>query len=373
MGGMQRVATELYAALQKKPNLHLSSYLLRNTWAMHWLEGPWYLARGHRRLRRLAEEGGVDAILFSSIVTPALMFPAWERFREQGILTAAIVHGRDVTEPIRPYQRLVRRALHHLDVVLPVSDASKAVCVARGLDPARAQVIPNGINLRRFRPLAPQPLMRAELCRELGDSAHPLPDSALLLCSVGRQVQRKGFAWFINQVMPLLPEDVHYWLAGEGPEAENIRAAVARRGLSHRVRFLGRVSERALETLYRGADLFVMPNRPIPNDLEGFGVVMLEAALGGGLPAIAAGLEGIRDVITEGVNGHLVESGDAWAFSEAIMQYYHNRPALDVAAHRAAAHIARNFCWSAIADRHLAVLRTLKTPKTIGVEETYPV
>ncbi len=44
---------------------------------------------------------------------------------------------------------------------------------------------------------------------------------------------------------------------------------------------LGRVSEEALGSLYRGADLFVMPNVPVPGDIEGFGVVMLEAGLCG--------------------------------------------------------------------------------------------
>ena len=80
------------------------------------------------------------------------------------------------------------------------------------------------------------------------------------------------------------------------------------------MRVLGQVSEALLVTLFQGSDLFVMPNIPVAGDLEGFGVVMLEAGLCG-LPIVAAELEGIRDVVREGENGVLVSPGDAVAFA----------------------------------------------------------
>ncbi len=360
---MQRVATELYEALKVRTDIELSSCVLQSAWNTHYYKGPLYLAQGHRTIQRMAENWEIDAILFSSIVTPALMFPSWSLLKRNGIATAAIVHGRDVTTPLKPYQRAVSRALNGLDAILPVSRASADVCRERNVPDAKLHVIPNGINQRRFRPLTNTEIMRRELVHHFS-SKHELPDDAMLLCSVGRQVPRKGFAWFVDKVMPLLPEDVRYWIAGFGPEAENIRAAISRHGLQHRVRLLGRVSEEELGLLYRGSDLFIMPNVPVPHDLEGFGVVILEASLGGGLPAIASRLEGIRDVITEGVNGHLVESGDAWAFSEMIMQYYHDRDALSEAATLARDHTANTFCWSAIADRHVAAIRALMPRKT---------
>lgn len=57
-----------------------------------------------------------------------------------------------------------------------------------------------------------------------------IPENALLLCSVGRHVVRKGFAWFADEVMPRLPKDVVWLLAGEGPETRVVRDAVRRRG-----------------------------------------------------------------------------------------------------------------------------------------------
>ena len=365
VGGMQRVATELYAALREHPDVELSEHLLQSTWKRHWFEGPFYLTRGYRKIRKMIERREVDAVLFTSIVTAALMFPPFERRARNDVAMAAIVHGRDAMRPRGPYQVLVNRAFGLLDAVLPVSRATGEMCVQRGFPAEKVQVVPNGVNTARFRSLEDATTMRRALVDTLGDPARPLPDDALLLCSVGRQVPRKGFAWFIDQVMPLLPEAVHYWLVGEGPEAENIRAAIARQGLEHRVRLLGRVSDEDLETFYRGADLFIMPNIPVEGDMEGFGVVMLEAGMSG-LPAIAARLEGIRDVITEGRNGHLLESGDAWAFSETIMQYHHDRNALSEASQRAARFTRETFSWPAVANRYVEVMKSLSTPSLVG-------
>jgi len=209
--------------------------------------------------------------------------------------------------------------------------------------------------------------MRRELLATLGPgAAGALPDDALLLCGVGRHVERKGFAWFVDQVLPRLPGAVHFWLAGEGPETPAVREAVARRGLESRVRLLGRVPDETLTALYRGADLFVMPNRPVPGDIEGFGVVMLEAGLCG-LPTIGARLEGIQDAIREGENGILVPSGDAEAFAEAILGYYRDRGALAAASARAARYTEATFAWPAIADRYLQTLgaaRGVSTPSS---------
>lgn len=356
IGGMQRVATELHHALRHHPEVALTTQALHSSWRWTTVKVVPFMAGTLRRIRRLASRGEVDTILFSSMVTAALAVPLRRVLARSGVRSAAIVHGRDVTLPVGPYQRFVPHVFDALDLVLPVSRATGAACRARGLPEAKLRVVPNGVVTGRFAPPDDRTAARHALTAALGDSARPLPDQGLLLCSVGRQVKRKGFAWFVDQVMPALPADVHYWLGGEGPEVEQIQAAVAHHGLEARVRLLGRVSDEDLARLYRGADLFVMPNIPVPGDMEGFGVVMLEAGLSG-LPVVAARLEGITDVVAEGHNGHLVESGDAAAFTAAIRAYHDDRALLHAASERAARYVAETFSWRAVADQYVAVLR----------------
>jgi phosphatidylinositol alpha-1,6-mannosyltransferase len=110
-----------------------------------------------------------------------------------------------------------------------------------------------------------------------------------------------------------------------------------------------------LSELRAAADLFVMPNIPVAGDMEGFGVVMLEAGLAG-LATVASDLEGIRDVITEGVNGHLVSPLDATAFAGRIRHYVEDRDALARLSGAARRHVVSTFAWPAVADRYVSVL-----------------
>lgn len=362
VGGMQRVSSELFTALQDVEEIELTPRLMRSGFAWSHVRIVPFLARSLRSIRRMAERREIDVVLFSSMVTASMAYPLRRHLREHGVFTAAIVHGLDITMDFAPYQRFVPKVFDALDIVLPVSRATAAACIERGLDPDRASVVPNGINLDRFTAPPGSRNARRTILTRLEDPLRPLKQDDFVLVSVGRLVKRKGFEWFVGNVMPLLPDHVQYWLAGDGPEYENIRAEIAARGLQDRVRLLGRLSESDLSRLYRGADLFVMPNVPVNGDMEGFGVVMLEAGLGG-LPVIGSRLEGIRDVISEGSNGHFIEPGNAWDFSEAIMRYVYSEAELEHASHRAMHHVRDTFSWKAVADRYIDVLTERVLPE----------
>lgn len=359
LGGMQRVSLQLHNALSAhadaKTALHYESLLLRSSWRWVHFKTPFFLARTAAALIQKARRGTLDVVLFSSMVTALLAAPLQGLFRRYGVRTAAIVHGLDVTTPFGPYQWLVRKAFQCLDAVFPVSRATAHACLDRGTGADQLHVIPNGIAPDRFSP----PDDPGDDCTALTTHFEAsLPDDALLLCSVGRQVKRKGTAWFVDQVMPLLPPDVHYWIAGNGPQDDAIQTAIDRHDLADRVRRLGRISNEHLAHLYRGADLFIMPNIPVADDLEGFGIVLLEAGLSG-TPAVAARLDGIQDVVTEGVNGHLVDPQSPQAFADALLQYRDAPAALRDAANRAATHTAATFDWTTVGDLYISALHTL--------------
>jgi phosphatidylinositol alpha-1,6-mannosyltransferase len=362
VGGMQRVALKLHESLTEKAaerdDLSYDSILLRSAWSTLHAKVPFFLTSTAGRIARAAWRESVDVVLFSSMVTAALAVPLQGLFRRHGVRTAAIVHGLDVTTPFPPYQWFVPKVFDALDAILPVSRATRQACLDRGAAPDQLCVVPNGIDVDRFRTPKNRAEARTALADGVGGSAPPPPPDGLLLCSVGRQVERKGTAWFVDRVMPRLPDDVHYWVAGDGPQLDAIREAIDRHDLQSQVRVLGRISNENLARLYRGSDLFVMPNVPVEDDMEGFGIVMLEAGQCG-TPAIAARLEGIQDVITEGVNGYLVTPEDPSAFVEAIEQYRGRPDALDAASQRAIDHTEATFGWAAVADTYLDVLRTL--------------
>ncbi len=348
IGGMQRVAVELSEALAALPDIEFKPLVLRSSWRWIHVTSPGWLLATMMRILHRAKRRDFDVVLFSSMVSASMAPFLRRRLNRAGIPMAAIAHGLDVTQP-GIYQRvLVRRILGALDAVLPVSRATGRECRLRGMPEHRVHVIPNGVNPHRGAAASSNDAL----------STLGAPKPSLLLCSVGRLVERKGFAWFVDHVMPLLPQSVHYWIAGSGPQVKAIEDATFRQGLSDRVRLLGRLDDASVTQLYRSADLLIVPNIPVPGDMEGFGVVMLEAGVSA-TPTIAARLEGIQDVITEGKNGHLVRSGHAQAFVDAILPYFRDRETLRKASRRAADHTTATFNWTIVASSYASTLRAI--------------
>jgi phosphatidyl-myo-inositol dimannoside synthase len=355
VGGMQRVAVGLHEALAASPRVQLQTLALETSWKSTPYRMPGFMLKLLATLPARVERDRIEAVLFSSMVTASVSSVLRGAVNRRGALLAAIPVGRDVTLPTPGYQPFVRRVLASLDVAFPISRATADECRQRGLPDERIEVVPCGVDTGLFNPPVDRAAARAELLAAIGETEQTLPADRLLLVSVGRHQERKGFQWFSDQVMPRLPEDVIYLVTGEGPTTPAIQAAIDRNGLQGRVRLLGKVPEETLRKLYRGGDLFVMPNIPVPGDIEGFGVVMLEAGMCG-LPVLAADLEGISDVVTQGANGHLVPSGDVDAFVAGVQRYRGDRGALARISAAAAEHTAANFTWSAIADRIVDLL-----------------
>jgi phosphatidylinositol alpha-1,6-mannosyltransferase len=160
----------------------------------------------------------------------------------------------------------------------------------------------------------------------------------------------------VREVMPRLGPGVRYWLAGDGPEAAAIAHAIGEAGAGDRVLTLGAIGEAQLGALYRGADVFVMPNVPIAHDIEGFGLVLIEANLHG-LPVVAADLEGPAEVISEGRNGRLVRPLDAEAFARVIGELRCDPAGRHALAARAETYAREHIGWAPVAERHVQVLR----------------
>ena len=130
-------------------------------------------------------------------------------------------------------------------------------------------------------------------------------------------MKRKGVSWFIDCVIPRLNSSYIYLVAWEGPEFYQIQQVVLRRKLENRVILLGRVSNDMCKLLYNASDIFIMPNTTVTNDVEGFGIAIIEAG-SCGLPVLATNLQGIKDAVIDKKTGYLVDEGDIDGFLERI-------------------------------------------------------
>ena len=229
-----------------------------------------------------------------------------------------IAHGLDLTYPLPLYQALwVRRFLPSCDRIVAVGNETLRAGVAAGLPREKLVFIPNGVDTDRF---APRDVPRAALERISGADLR----GRKVLLTAGRLARRKGVAWFVRNVMPRLPDEVLYVVAGDGEDRDAIAAAVREAGLARRVILLGAVSDEVRDLLFHTCDLFVQPNIRVPGSLEGFGLVVLEAG-SSGIPVLASRLEGLPDAIHDGRNGFLVEPEQPAAWAARIAELLGDR------------------------------------------------
>lgn len=169
----------------------------------------------------------------------------------------------------------------------------------------------------------------------------------------GRLVERKGCGWFINNVLPLLPNTTRLRVAGTLWDTTETEM------LDHpQVDYIGNLGRDALTTAYRKAMCVIVPNiEPASGEYEGFGLVAAEAAAAGGL-VLAADCGGLKDAVIHGETGTLVKSGDAQAWCNEI-ERIENLPKevrihfLSLSRIRAINH----FCWGRVARETAEIYR----------------
>ncbi|WP_336923865.1 glycosyltransferase family 4 protein [Aquipuribacter sp. SD81] len=296
-GGMETLAKDTYDALLATGTRVTLLRNVRSDWHSWWWL-PATLVRMHRAMRH----DRPDVVLLGDALMNAVA--TW-LLRLHRMPHATMVMGLDVTFDSSVYRKIVVRHLRAAPLIIAISDATARAVRAAGVEDEHLRVL--RLSVAPPSDMAPREEARAELRRRFD-----VPEDAVVLVTLGRLVRRKGVAWFAAQVLPHLVRErpVIHLVAGAGPAEDRIQRVVRSRGLGGVVRLLGRVDATTRELLLRGADLFVQPNIHVYGDMEGFGLVNVEAAVRD-LPVLAADIEGIPDAVVDGETGWLVTSQDA--------------------------------------------------------------
>ena len=340
-GGMERFAAELVQNLAPLTRVQA----LTNGRGKKFL--PLFIPYAAAEVCRIALTQRVDHIhLCDALLAPlGVLLKAALR-----VPVSVSVHGLDLTYANRFYQNALKASLGRLDLVVAGSDSTRRIAIDRISDVEPILKVIN-YGVRQSDQLAPNASLPADLAPKLAKRQ--------MILTVGRLIRRKGVRWFVSEVLPLLPDETVYLVVGEGPERESIERAAAGAGVTARLVLAGSVDDVQLAQIYRRADIFVMPNIVVPSDVEGFGLVALEASLAG-LPVVAARLEGITDAVRDGKNGILVDAESGPAFAEQIRTLLampkRQRTALGG---RFRDYTRSNYSWSGMAGNYLEAFESL--------------
>jgi len=258
--------------------------------------------------------------------------------------------------------RVERQSLTDSDRVTVLSDAFRALPGRYGVDPARVEKIPGGVDLRRFHPDAVGGRVAAR-------TRLSLPTDRRVLLSVRRLAPRMG----LENLIAAMPEvarrhpDVLLLIGGKGPHRGTLEAAIRAAGVGGHVRLLGFVDEKILVDLYRAADLFVLPTMA----LEGFGLVTVEA-LASGTPVVGTPVGATPELLGD-VEPRLLAAGcEPGALAAAVAGFldalaagpgsWAGRLTPD-ALH---AHVAARYSWDRHVDATLELYRAAVVRKGTG-------
>lgn len=306
-----------------------------------------------RRGIRWMRQHGADVILCGSIAAaPA----GWVVSRVSRVPYVVPAYGSELALEGWVQPRLTRWLFRRAARVLPISRTTAERLKQSGVPPHLCTIIPPGVDVEKFE--------RHFVSRPREDR---WPGREVLL-TVGRLVRRKGVLEFVENALPRLVrwrpsillvvvgEDARHSLvhAHEGMRAR-IEEAAGRLGLRNHVALLGAVPDDELAGLYRRADLFVLPALDLPNDVEGFGIVFLEAALAS-VPAVSTRVGGIPDAVEDGTTGVLVNAGDWAAMADRIAELLEDRDRLARLGRAAAERARRQFAWPVIVEHYERVL-----------------
>ncbi|HNB83696.1 MAG TPA: glycosyltransferase family 4 protein [Pseudomonadales bacterium] len=258
-------------------------------------------------------------------------------------------HGEEITTWTQPLKRRVMRfSYRRADCIIANSRFTFDELCKLGVDPARIRTLFPGVDIERFRPGLPA----ADLRQSIGVG----PGQPLLL-SVGRLSRRKGFDQVIRALPALIEAgfDPHYALIGIGEEQDHLVRLADELRVRDRLHLLGHVPTDTLARWYNGCELFVMPNREVDGDTEGFGMVFLEAAACG-RTAIAGLAGGTGDAVVDGETGLRIDGAELPALTAAIATLLEDATLRQQLATQALSRARRDFSWHSVAQKTVQLL-----------------
>jgi glycosyltransferase involved in cell wall biosynthesis len=167
--------------------------------------------------------------------------------------------------------------------------------------------------------------LSADFARLLATDPHAPPaNGTLRVLGVGRLVAKKGFDVLVDACAVLRERGVPFEALIVGQDDKHgdaIRTRVTQLGLDDRIRLPGAMGPPELLDQYRRASALCMPCRLLPDDRDGIPTVLVEA-MAAGTPVVATAVSGIPELVTDGVNGLLVEPEAPEQLADALVRLH---------------------------------------------------
>ena len=337
---------ELAVAFDRSHDLRVHRLpLTLNQWGVRSFTGLNGYRRAYFGLHRLLRSEKVELIHVGRCLPEGVvaLLAKWRL----GVPYVCYIHGEDVTtaKDSREHAFLVRRVLNNSRILIANSENTARVFAKNGESPPRKSMFCTPASTRTIFRRPVDSAVRAEL---------GWTDKSVVL-TVGRLQKRKGHDMMIRALPAIrrtIP-NVLYAIAGDGDERAGLEATANYEGVADQVQFLGEITDEQLLQCYRQCDLFALPNRQVGADIEGFGMVLLEAQ-SCGKPVLAGDSGGTSETMRIDQTGRIVDCTRPEPLAAAVSDLLTDERARKRMGDAAREWVVEQFDWSSL--RHRAEL-----------------
>ncbi len=268
--------------------------------------------KAYRAVRRIVKRENIDRLHCGRVLPEGWI--ARRLNRRYGLPYVCYVHGEEMSygKASREMRWMMRRVLARCEFVIANSQNTAAILLDGWVPKEKIKILHPGADTERFVPA----LRDAGVRSKLGW------DNRTVLLTVGRLQKRKGQDQLIRALPPIrrTVPDVLYAIIGDGDQRRTLEGLVQQLNLQDCVQFRGETPDEELIQSYQQCDLFVLPNREIDGDIEGFSMVLVEAQACG-KPVVAGASGGTAETMR--LEDQTGESGERRAESgklEAVVR-----------------------------------------------------
>ena len=315
-------------------------------WGLASTKGLGFYWETIRKVLKLIKEHDIEEVHCGRVIPEGVIARALKLLA--GARYNCFVHGEDVETAAtsREHSLIVKNVCKNASMLICNSENTANIVRKLGFDSgSKCEVLHPGVDTSRFEVAAPDTSFR----QKMGWSGKRV------LLTVGRLQRRKGQDFLIKSMPTLLNEfpDLFYAVVGRGECYDELISLVDQHKLHDNVCVYPDMDDEALIKCYQQCDIFILPNRTIGNDIEGFGMVLVEAQVCG-KPVIAGDSGGTRETMNIGKTGHIIDCGSTENLLNGLSPILRNREIVDGEVD-IADYAKKRFNW----DQHVAKAKRL--------------
>ncbi len=305
-------------------------------WGVKSVVGLKFYWRSMWAIRKIVVQHGITHIHCGRVIHEG--FIAWLVSLITKVKFICYIHGEDIETAAmsREHDMMVRKVCAKSTLLICNSVNSQNIARRLHYDFSNTKVLHPGADCEKFVPMPVDDAFKQEMDWK----------DKLVILTVGRLQKRKGHDKMIEALPSILEKHPNaiYCIVGDGECKQSLETLVGEYKLENSVRFLNELTDVQMIKCYQQCDVFILPNRTIDNDIEGVGMVLVEAQACA-KPVIAGDSGGTVETMIVNETGLIIDCNKPDVIAQTINTLFDNPNDAKLMGEKGAAFVNKTFDW----------------------------